>query len=314
VETIFSATSFGGVSASEICDRFEDEDRQNVEALLAHLIRRGVILPDTSSISEPGTETNESIFYWHFGVSASSVLDRLRTKRLGILGVNRISHRLADSLKDSGFNHVLVFDHPDLRNLWFFDSDGTIRSDRWTLPQSTPKEWAGELHQLSLDCLLATSDFGSNSVLLKYNQYCIKHSLHFFPVSLHNFTGHVGPFVVPGETPCLNCLHARQDSNVADYQAHRIIEEASSQGQEVIGFHPAMASILADLAAFELTKIYSGVIPFRPGILVRVNLLKDEMNRIKLLKVPRCIECSPLNSTPSITITNMHQARERLNP
>jgi hypothetical protein len=58
-----------------------------------------------------------------------------------------------------------------------------------------------------------------------------------------------------------------------------------------------MASILGDIAAFELTKFYSGVIPqWNVGTMIEVNLLATHLTTRKVLKVPRCRACSPVNS------------------
>jgi hypothetical protein len=58
-----------------------------------------------------------------------------------------------------------------------------------------------------------------------------------------------------------------------------------------------MASILGNIAAFELIKLYSGALPrSKVGTLIEVNLLGTKLTSRKVLKVPRCIICSQLNS------------------
>jgi hypothetical protein len=62
-----------------------------------------------------------------------------------------------------------------------------------------------------------------------------------------------------------------------------------------------MASIVADIAAFEVVKFYGGVLQPQAGALVEVNLLANKMTARKVLKIPRCPACSLLNTRPPIT-------------
>lgn len=311
VELIFSLTQDGGLTTDEICDKFSDEDRETVEQLIGQLTRRRLLLPETGSDRRDGDETSEGVFYWQFGTSGAEVLDRLRTKRVGVAGVNRITYRLVAALKESGFDDIPVFDHPELRNRWLFCDDGTLRMDRWTGKHGLPTAWTDDLDLSPLDCLIATSDFGSNATLLGLNERCLARAIPYLPVTLSNLTGYVGPLVLPSETPCLQCLYARQDSNFTDPPIQRALEGASSQGQEVIGFHPAMTAVLGDVAAFELTTFFSDAMPFRSGMLTRINLLKGSMQKLRVLKVPRCPACSPLNNVPSISMTTINKSKDR---
>ena len=53
-----------------------------------------------------------------------------------------------------------------------------------------------------------------------------------------------------------------------------------------------MGSILGDLAAMELTKFFSGVMPVKAGYLIEVNLLEPLMKTRRVLRVPRCLACA----------------------
>ncbi|MFB3146853.1 MAG: hypothetical protein ACE1ZO_06975, partial [Nitrospirales bacterium] len=67
-------------------------------------------------------------------------------------------------------------------------------------------------------------------------------------------------------------------------------------------FHPSMASILGDIAAMEMTKFYSQSMPlWNVGKLIEVNLLATRMTPRKVLKLPRCPVCSPLQTQAAIT-------------
>jgi thiazole/oxazole-forming peptide maturase SagC family component len=250
------------------------------------------------------SETSLDIFYWNFGVSSREVNQKLNRHRIVIQGVNCISYHLATAMKISGWEDYEVVDDPALRNLSMFDNAGLITT-RWANDLKWPldyKEWTNKTEMTSSDCLVATSDFGAIETMRAWNRYCVEQHCHFLPIVLKNGTGYVGPFVVPDETPCFECVQSRQNANLDDPEMERASEAMAFEGQKVVGFHPAMASILGDIAALELTKFYSDVLPRRNnGVLIEVNLLIPTVRARKILKIPRCIVCSALKKQPPKT-------------
>jgi thiazole/oxazole-forming peptide maturase SagC family component len=121
-------------------------------------------------------------------------------------------------------------------------------------------------------------------------------------VILQNLIGYVGPLVIPGETACYECLRQRQNAHMNDPEVQRASESVTTTDSKVVGFHPSMASVLGDIAAFELTKLYTDGLPLgNIGTQIEVNLLTSEMMTRKVLKVPRCAVCSPLTTRSSAT-------------
>ena len=108
---------------------------------------------------------------------------------------------------------------------------------------------------------------------------------------------------MPGETACFECLKTRQNSHLTEPLPLKVPEQTPFEGRGLGGFHPAMPSMLGDIAAFELTKWYGQTLPGSPiGNLLEVNLQQGFMKARKVLKIPRCIVCSPLNTMPSMAI------------
>jgi hypothetical protein len=86
-------------------------------------------------------------------------------------------------------------------------------------------------------------------------------------------------------------------------ESQRASEHLAFEGQMVAGFHPSMASVLGDIAAIELSKFYGGWMRQRlAGTLLEVNLLNSRMTPHKILKVPRCRVCSPLNTRAPVNL------------
>ena len=302
VQLLLTATSNHGATRQEICQLFAPAEHSAIEHLIDELVaRRLLVYCSAGEPLEEGLESSLDVFYWHFDARAPEVNERLNCQKIVILGVNSISQQLALSLSKSGVKNLRIVDHPALRNPCFFDHTGRLKEGTWPIAVRAPGEYGEGIAPESVDCLVVTSDFGRNPTLREWNGFCVEHRRHFLPVILHNVIGYVGPLVVPGETACFECLLARQNSHLENPEIHRVIEEATAEGQRVIGFHPSMPSTLAEVAAFELTKFYSGLLPGRVGTLIEVNLLATRMMGRKVLKVPRCPTCSPLNTRPSTT-------------
>ena len=308
VSLVLAATAEDRATPEEIAKAFAAPDRPAVIYLVEQLAARRILVPaDIPPPPGEAWESNLEVFYWHFGASAEQVTERLNAQRLVILGVNGISRQLAASLLASGVKAVEVVDYPLLRNLRFFSAGGELQADQWPALLPQPRaygEWANGPGPEALDCLIATSDFGGLERMREWNEFCVARRRPFLPVVLQDLIGYVGPLVVPGETACFECLRARQNAHLDDPVAQRASEQVAFEGQAGAGFHPAMASVLGDIAAIELTKFYGGGLPlWRVGTLIEVNLLAPRLDARKVLKVPRCPVCSTLNRRASTAAT-----------
>ena len=295
-----------GLTREEISNQFSPDKRHTAESLIDLLLARRLLVP--SELTEPALKVPESsldIFYWHFGASAVQVTTRLNSQKLVIMGVNNISQRLVSTLSESGIENFQVVDDPWMRNPDLFDDGGNLLEARWSPNLIEPVKlsvWENQIDPASVNCIIAASDLGTHQGIRDCNEFCVKNHCHFLPVILKDLTGYVGPLVVPGETACYECLRQRQNAHMNDPEVQRASETITSTDRKVVGFHPSMASILGDIAAFELTKLYSDVLPLRNvGTQIEVNLLTSKMIKRKVLKVPRCAVCSPLATRSSVT-------------
>ena len=299
LQFILSATQERCVIPEDIWKEFPAESVTSVRRLLKWLVDWRILVPQ-DCIKHELPERSLDVFYWEFNKSAARAAKQLNRRRFAVWGVNYISRQLALMLRASGHDNFAVIDIPELRNLSLFDKSGYLMTNSWFGHLPSPKLWNGKVDTEGIDCLVGTSDFGGNPVFLEFNKSCISKKVHFMPVILRDLIGYVGPLVVPGETACFECLQARQNSNLDGMGRRRAIEEAAFNGQHIIGFHPSMASILGDIAAFELTKFYSGAVPhWTVGTLFEVDLLKTSVTGHRVLKIPRCPVCSSMNSRVS---------------
>ena len=301
LEAIFEAAGQeSGATVDAICGQFNPDMQAPVRDLVDRLISRRVLV----DASGPGAEARESaqdegsaeVFYWQYGADATQVARSLATTHVSIAGVNAVSQRLAEALRHSGFANVLVVDHPMLRNVRMFDQTGRLAPGHWQEGIPAPldyEDWVND--EPPVDCLVVTSDFGGLELMREWNEFCVKFGIHFLPVVLQDMVGYLGPLVMPGETPCFECLWARQNSHMTDPASQRGTEGAAFYGQLVSGYLPPMASVLGDIAAMELVKFYSGALPgSKVGKLIEVDLMKPALATRNVLKVPRCRVCGPL--------------------
>ena len=302
VRIILAATTERGATPEELLNLFAPVHRPLIEEVLEGLVkRRLLVFASDFELSSNHVESHEDIFYWHFDAQTQLVRQRLNSVRLAILGVNMLSRPLAISLQAAGFEKVEIFDTHLLRNPQLFDERGGLRPGKWQDSLPIPQVCREEIVSNAFDCIIATSDLGRSPILSEWNKICVDYRRVYLPVVLRDMIGYVGPMVLPGETACFDCLKARQNSHSTGREVREAVEKAVFNGKGVNGFHPSMASILADIATIELVKFYSGVLPRQVGTLIECNLLATRLTARKVLKVPRCYVCSPLKTHSAIT-------------
>lgn len=306
VQAVLAATCDGGATLKEIETSLPDFSKPQVKALVTRLLERGFLVRQGETTgSAHSAESHLDIFFWHFDGVSSAIVERFRSTHLLIVGLNHISRQLASSLLASGHQNFELVDDPRQRNLDFFNGVGHLKSQAWGPSSDRIVSLQEEPQTLKGDCLIATSDFGGQEALLRWNRLCLKQSIKFMPITLVNLTGFVGPLVIPGETACYRCFLSRYRSHSEDDQIESLIDASAFEGQRIIGFHPAMASILGDIAAFELTRFFIRPLPHQGhGRLLEVNLLAAGMTARRILKIPRCLDCSPFHQRSSLRVTD----------
>lgn len=304
LERILSVAAVGA-SPLQICSYFPENYKAAVLALIEFLKVKNVLVPFELMTSPNKLEQPIDVFYWHFDSSESKITSRLQRRKIALVGVNTITHRLAVSLRTGGFSEVEIIDYLPFRGCHFSKDNGTSNqgTGHGNFEEPIPYgQWVGTLADREIDCLVSCSDFGGSIIMAEWNAFCIERRCHFFPIVLQDLIGYIGPLVIPRETACYECLISRENSHSKDWTIDRTIERSAVNGKEVMGFHPLMPSVAADIGAFELVKFYSETMPQRcTGRLIEVNLLAAKMTSRKVLKVPRCQCCSDLNIRSSVS-------------
>ncbi|MGH3830217.1 MAG: TOMM precursor leader peptide-binding protein [Pseudonocardiaceae bacterium] len=326
VETILAAVSGRGATVAEVCERFAEPDRPAVTRLLGQLRTRRLLVPagsPTPAGNGTGTDTDNAvtndtitggtsvedthagdtsvedsrldIFYWHFGQRGADVARSLSARQIAVVGVNAVSQRLVRALTAIGATNVAVLDYPPLRGTEHLTTDHDSGGAGAAVGHA---DWLDRADADELHCVIATSDFDASECLRLWNRFCVERRIPFLPVVQRDLLGTVGPLVLPGETPCYECVRARESSHLDDPAARHAVAEAASEGQRFAALHPAGTAVLAELAAVELSKWFGGGRPptRQVGTLVEVNVAEPAVAVRKVLRVPRCPVCSPSNT------------------
>jgi bacteriocin biosynthesis cyclodehydratase domain-containing protein len=302
IETV-RAASVDGATREEICAHFPAPDAPVVDQLLGQLVDSHLLArADGSDGDTSSVETPLDVFYWQFGESAVRANERLNQANIVLVGLNSISRQLAYALFASGVTNITVVDDARLRNIPAFARPDSGRDALWPLSLLEAvdgDDWRARATE-ARHCVVASCDIGDRRPLAEWNAFCVERRLRFLPIVLQNYVGYVGPLVFPGETACFDCLQSRYNAQIDNTEGLRAADELYVNADDVVGFHPAMASALGDVAAFELTKFYVRSLPTpRVATQLEMNLLSSRMIQRRILKAPRCGTCSPLRTRRS---------------
>jgi bacteriocin biosynthesis cyclodehydratase domain-containing protein len=295
----------GTRSKEQIKETFPGPLRGEVDRLLSDLRRRRMI-SDLSASSDAGDEAIgdplQASFYRNFDQTWQGAVTPLRAKQVIIYGVNFISRALVRSLLEMEFGNITLVEDPILSNhlvshRWVEELDQAAALDgqqRFHFVDHAPSDEA--LQGAELIC--ATSDFGTADTLFDLNRSALHHAKLFLPVWLSDMVGYLGPLVYPFETACLRCYRLRADSNDTRHALSDAIRAHMTSRPEArpgTGMLPPMAGVLGEAAAMEVVKCLGGFAPNDSvGRSIEINLVSFRSTVRRVLKVPRCPDCSEL--------------------
>jgi bacteriocin biosynthesis cyclodehydratase domain-containing protein len=298
----------GSHSRAEIVSRFPEDQQEEVDALLTGLLQRRLITdqpePNAGALSLDSLQAN---FWRNFGAPAKEARERLRNASFVVVGSNLITRALVRSLLDMGAGGVTLVDHHILNNELAPMHQESVADSRLSRVPELPPD--AELTNTALLC--AASDFGSSEALLEINRAALRVQKPYLPVWLSDLMGYVGPLTYPRESACLRCFHARAESNNPNWEATRAVERhMSSRGAHGAGagLLPPMASILGEIGATEMTKFIAGFPPpDTVGRIIEINLVSWASTVRRVLKIPRCPDCSEMmkKATHAITLGSL---------
>jgi len=291
----------GTRNADEILQSFSGEQRDEAAQLLETLVRRGMVTDRPPATDADGLQ---SAFFENLGSHGASAQESLKAANVCVIGKNLITRALVRSLAACGVGRIQLSGHPHLADDAGLQGSTETEGDRLFIYNEVPPEEA--LHDVSVLC--AASDFGEVDALLQVNRLSIRLSKPFLPVWLSDMKGYVGPLNYPHDTACFRCYRLRADSNNSNYDVTRALRRHISTDARpgmATGLLPPMASVLGEIAAMEIVKHIGQFVPVDTiGRIIEINLLSFSSVARRVLKVPRCPDCSDVTVRSAVAVTH----------
>jgi bacteriocin biosynthesis cyclodehydratase domain-containing protein len=129
------------------------------------------------------------------------------------------------------------------------------------------------------------------------------------PIRVLGAQGALGPLFVPDDGPCHACYAAREEANWADPELTRAYLDrvasrsavAGASGGDAYGRLPSFLEIMSQWAVLEATKYLSRfTAPALFSHVLCVDFRQCRMQLHRVLRLPRCAECSPTARRPSV--------------
>ncbi len=317
LETLVSMLD-GSHSRDEILNGFPGDQRSIIDQLLTALLRRGLAFESAEMAPEAlSDDALHAAFYANFLPASRQVTAKLGQSSVLVVGSSLIARSLVYSLLESGVGHVMVIDHPILSNFttavpWTEHLAKGPWAEGVAVYETMPSR--DVLRGVSLIC--ATSDFGEAEALLDLNRLALELERPFLPIWLAELIGHVGPLSYPYETACLRCYRLRRDSNDQNWDVKRAIREVMANPGEAAasaGFVPPMPGILGQIGAMEVLKAIGELVPSDIiGRQIEINLTSFASSVRRVLKVPRCPDCSEQSRVAPMALTRGPQIAQRV--
>ncbi|HEY2388478.1 MAG TPA: TOMM precursor leader peptide-binding protein [Candidatus Binatia bacterium] len=256
-----------------------DARRSEVRQLVHGLLKREIIEVDPGALP---VSTQERCFA-RFHDDAAACTRRLGASRVLVRGAGAVADALAEEFRRAGVGVVT------------------------RLAAGSSTDGASLLRGcLAADLTVLVSDIGDGRSREEeaVNDLAVEHGFAWCPVRIFGSEGFVGPLFVAGEGPCLACLLAREEANWVEPDVTRAYLDhtrATPSSLEAYGRLPGFITIVNAWAAIEGTKYLSRfTTPAILGHVMRIDVLRCATRLHRVLRLPRCARCSPLQRRPSV--------------
>lgn len=301
----------------DLCQHISDYDPADIRSLAGQLVASGVL---TSSDSGPLDIIEDSP--WHamlhvLGVPVAEAVNRLKSLRIAIFGLETIGGSLALQLGQMGVGSFTLVDPGQLtladRILMppsvGIDADATRqRAIAGQLKSMQPKMRVNEFEGDTLtkedvkdivrnvDFAIGTFDRGFSASNQWINSACLEVGTPSLYCDLQGVHAYVGPVVFPGETACYMCWRMRYIAardNFTEAMAYEsAMDKAKTPKANTRPAFPPLVSWAASLASLEILRITLGLAaPQTANHVLELNALEMSMQDHAFLHRPDCPSC-----------------------
>jgi bacteriocin biosynthesis cyclodehydratase domain-containing protein len=243
-----------------------------IHACIEKLFEQGVLVGVTAA-SEYLSDDEKALFsfFSHSPFVPEQILAKVQNASIGTFCDDALERTLIHSLRRHGFKHFRSLSH-DLSDL--------------------------EAQIDELDLLIILSPHMEASTLDDINLACLKTGTPWLPVDLYSgpFCS-LGPLVLPGNGPCYECYRSRLRSNLganADaYDAFLTFQRLKRMNVSHYGMLPSGIDLSFAFICLEALKLATQFqVPASLGHNLMINLLTFDVQRHRVLQIPRCSACS----------------------
>lgn len=148
----------------------------------------------------------------------------------------------------------------------------------------------------NLVCIHCT-DWDDHASALQHNQAAVPGMMPTLYAALGDTRARIGPFVLPGETPCYACFHHRLRSSMAfvdefDCRVGLPVDALVASPHFRPGPSRTYAGVVAGLIGAELLKYVRKLTQLSLlGRALEIDLLRYQMASSRILRLPRCAVC-----------------------
>lgn len=271
-------------AARQVATTGSDDD---FDALVAHLVEEGVLVDETHSIP--------TIY------DAASTLEpeiAIATKRVGILGLGPVGHEVARHLADAGVVEMVGLDDrvraDEAVSTVFAQNFESI--DVTIIEGSMSDEDAIESLFVESDFVLVAIEAFRPTTLHLANLASIDHETPWMPVYADGDEVIIGPFIVPGITPCFNEFEIQHEAARALRTEYLLYKESllDADAPQLSAIAGPVASAAASWASLAVLPFLTGGHSFLEAGTIRMDFERLDVIRERLLKIPRCPACDSL--------------------
>lgn len=283
-----------GMVAERVVEAFPEDDREDA-------LRLVTVMRDRRLLDEPGPPAAssghrlEACFYDCFGLTHEVAGKSLNAASVVVYGTNLIAQSLVANLAAAGVGTVTLASHRQLDNE-FADVGWLEGVERGP---GNVRLLDGDVDDATITgstIVCATSDLGEPPSFEDLNRHALAAGKLFLPAWVSSLVGYVGPLVHPFDTACYRCYRLRADSNDPRHTVNAAIrkhETSDAAARPSPGLLPPMARIVGEIASMEVLKVLTQVAPSDVvARLIEINLVSFESVVHRVLKVPRCPDCS----------------------
>jgi bacteriocin biosynthesis cyclodehydratase domain-containing protein len=248
-----------------------------LEYLLDLLSNSNCLYEGTGEVDTPLADEPLAEFYASVGQDPAHNLEMLAAARPVIAAPVSRRESLSDALRAGGLSADLVDIHPGtscaaaLAQIRMLPGGSTPLLIGWDFPYRSP--FARLLNDLALE-LSMPALFGA----------------------CEGLTGRIGPYIIPRNTPCLECFNSRMLAN-AGVQERTAYAECRARDTDAVAApwpaHPLFHDAIERLFVLELSQILLGLPPRTIGGVVEYSFADGSIVRRPVYKVPRCEACYP---------------------